>query len=54
MTHFILSSSFNNDALHSLVKLVSGLSFNEIVIMGHFNLNWLHSVADDFKCYCRL
>jgi len=40
------------DALPSLMQLLSDLNFNEIVVIGDLNWNWLHPVADDFKAYC--
>lgn len=38
--------SANSGALHSLMKLISGMSFSEIIIMGDLHLNLSHSVSD--------
>ena len=39
-------------ALPTLMQLLSGLNFNEIVVIGDLNWNWLQPVSDDFKAYC--
>ena len=39
-------------ALSSLMQHLSGLNFNEIVVIGDLNWDWLQPVSDDFKGYC--
>ena len=38
--------------LPSLMELLSGLKFNEIVLIGDLNWNWLLPASDDFKAFC--
>ena len=36
------------------MELLSGLKFNEIVLIGDLNWNWLLPASDDFKAFCDL
>uniref|UniRef100_A0A3P9IXQ6 Reverse transcriptase domain-containing protein n=1 Tax=Oryzias latipes TaxID=8090 RepID=A0A3P9IXQ6_ORYLA len=44
--------SADGSALPSLMELLSSLKYNEVVIIGDLNWNWLQPVSDDFKSYC--
>ena len=41
-----------NDALQSLMHLLSRLNYSEIVLAGDLNWDWLKPVSDDFKSFC--
>lgn len=40
------------EALTSLKHLLSKLNYNELLIAGDLNWDWLNSVSDDFKSFC--
>lgn len=44
--------SASSEALSSLSKQLSTLDFNEILLAGDFNWDWLSSVSDRFKSTC--
>lgn len=42
------------EALQSLKHLLSRLNYNELVLTGDLNWDWLKPVSDDFKSFCDL
>lgn len=46
------SSSASSEALSSLSKWLSTLDFNDILLVGDFNWDWLSSVSEGFKSTC--
>lgn len=41
-----------SDTLESFAKCMAKLNYNEVVIVGDFNWDWLKPISDDFKGYC--
>lgn len=44
--------SASSDALSSLMHSLGSLNYKELLLMGDFNLNWMHQVSDGFKAFC--
>ncbi len=44
--------SASSCVLHSIMDSLVSLNYKELIVMGDFNLNWTHSISDDFKLLC--
>ncbi len=49
---FYRPPSTTSNTLSSLMQLLSQLNFKEIILVGHYNWNWLSPVSDYFKGQC--
>ncbi len=44
--------SASSCVLHTIMDSLASLNYKELIVMGDFNLNWTHSISDDFKLLC--
>lgn len=44
--------SATSNAVQSLIHSLTSLEYKELIIMGDFNLNWMHAISDDLKKIC--
>lgn len=38
--------------LHSVMNSLASFNYKELILLGDFNLNWMHTISDHFKVLC--